>query len=136
LEKKVIEMLWGIESQTGTKRVLIIDNEVDFCQLMKFYLSKKNCKVYTSYTLKDALQIVEEEKPELIIADKKVHHNFERYLNDKIDSIQHYYPEIKYMSATGKQPEGAVQYTLKKDYYKRPEGFWEKITEYIKDLFK
>lgn len=37
------------------KKVLIIDDEVDFCLLMQFYLSKKNCDVSISHTLRDGL---------------------------------------------------------------------------------
>ena len=37
------------------KKVLIIDDEVDFCLIMQFYLSKKNCDVSISHTLHEGL---------------------------------------------------------------------------------
>jgi DNA-binding NtrC family response regulator len=139
-------MFGGIESLTGVKTILIIDKEVDFCKLMEFYLSRKNFEVYTAYTLRDAFVVIEEQRPELIIADKHGRHNFETDLNEKVDSITGYYPVINFISSRGWEREGAIQYTLKKDYskkdyykkdyYKRNHSLWEKIVEYFKNLFK
>ncbi len=52
--------------------MLIIDDEVDFCLLMQFYLSKKNCEVQISHTLKDGLGILKNENPDIIILDNNL----------------------------------------------------------------
>src|SRR5690349_8892477 len=54
------------------KKVLIIDDEVDFCLLMQFYLSKKNCDVQISHTLKDGLGILKSNNPDVVILDNNL----------------------------------------------------------------
>ena len=54
------------------KKVLIIDDEVDFCLLMQFYLSKKNCDVSISHTLHDGLGLVHNSAPDIVILDNNL----------------------------------------------------------------
>ncbi len=54
------------------KKVLIIDDEVDFCLLMQFYLSKKNCDVSISHTLRDGIGLVEDNHPDVVILDNNL----------------------------------------------------------------
>lgn len=56
----------------GKKKVLIIDDEVDFCLLMQFYLSKKNCEVSISHTLRDGLGLVHDNIPDIVILDNNL----------------------------------------------------------------
>ncbi len=56
----------------GKKKVLIIDDEVDFCLLMQFYLSKKNCEVSFSHTLHDGLGHVRSDNPDIVILDNNL----------------------------------------------------------------
>ena len=56
----------------GKKKVLIIDDEVDFCLLMQFYLSKKNCEVSISHTLRDGLGLVHNNIPDIVILDNNL----------------------------------------------------------------
>jgi DNA-binding response OmpR family regulator len=56
----------------GKKKVLIIDDEVDFCLLMQFYLSKKNCDVSISHTLHDGLGLVQDKAPDIVILDNNL----------------------------------------------------------------
>lgn len=52
--------------------MLIIDDEVDFCLLMQFYLSKKNCDVSISHTLQEGLVIIENKTPDIVILDNNL----------------------------------------------------------------
>ena len=61
-----------VSSHMDRKKVLIIDDEVDFCLLMQFYLSKKNCDVSISHTLKEGLGIIENNHPDVIILDNNL----------------------------------------------------------------
>jgi len=54
------------------KKVLIIDDEVDFCLLMQFYLSKKNCDVSISHTLRDGLGLIQNKTPDIVILDNNL----------------------------------------------------------------
>lgn len=76
------------------KRVLVIDNEVDFCILMQFYLSKKNCDVDIAYNQKDAIGIIEHKTPDIVIIDSK----FDELINlikNKIPVIHIYMIDTK-----------------------------------------
>ncbi len=54
------------------KKILIIDDEVDFCMLLKFYLTKKNCDVCISHNLHDGLELIENNHPDIIILDNNL----------------------------------------------------------------
>lgn len=54
------------------KKVLIIDDEVDFCLLMQFYLTKKNCDVSFSHTLSEGLGLIENKTPDIVILDNNL----------------------------------------------------------------
>lgn len=54
------------------KKVLIIDDEVDFCLLMQFYLTNKNCDVRFSHTLKAGMLEVRNNIPDIIIIDNNL----------------------------------------------------------------
>jgi DNA-binding response OmpR family regulator len=54
------------------KKVIIIDDEVDFCLLMQFYLSKKNCEVVFSHNLRDGLGLVYNNIPDIVILDNNL----------------------------------------------------------------
>ncbi len=51
------------------KKVLIIDDEVDMCMLMKSYFLRKNCIVYIAHTIADALRSIRRDVPEVILFD-------------------------------------------------------------------
>jgi DNA-binding response OmpR family regulator len=53
-------------------KVLIIDDEVDFCMIMENYFSKKNYDVFLAYTLRDGLKLVNEVKPEILFLDNNL----------------------------------------------------------------
>ena len=54
------------------KRILIIDDEADFCLLFKNYFVKKNYEVQISHTLKDGMDSIENFKPDIIFMDNNL----------------------------------------------------------------
>jgi two-component system OmpR family response regulator len=54
------------------KRVLIVDDEVDLCMLIKGYLSKKNYEVHTAHTLSEGVQKLETLKPDVLLLDNNL----------------------------------------------------------------
>lgn len=54
------------------KRVLIIDDETDFCLLMKNYFSRRNFEVYISHTLAEGMKNLESTKPDIIFLDNNL----------------------------------------------------------------
>jgi|SRR6185312_9297404 len=54
------------------KRVLIIDDETDFCLLFKNYFVKKNYEVEISHTLKDGMESIEKFKPDILFLDNNL----------------------------------------------------------------
>lgn len=87
------------------KRVLIIDDETDFCLLIKNYFVKKNYEVHISHTLKEGLDSLELFKPDILFLDnnlpdglgwEKTEYISKRYPNLRINLISayHYNPAI------------------------------------------
>jgi two-component system OmpR family response regulator len=54
------------------KKVLIIDDEVDFCMLMKQFLQKKHFKVEIAHTLAEGEEKMRRDNPDLIFLDNNL----------------------------------------------------------------
>lgn len=54
------------------EKILVVDDEVKACELLKRFLEIKGYDVATSYSGKDALEKVEKEKPDVILLDLKM----------------------------------------------------------------
>jgi DNA-binding response OmpR family regulator len=54
------------------KRVLIVDDEVDLCMLIKNYLSRRNYDVYTAHTLSDGVKKLESLSPDVLLLDNNL----------------------------------------------------------------
>jgi DNA-binding response OmpR family regulator len=54
------------------RKVLIIDDEVDFGMLMKRFFSQKNFDVYVAYTISDGMKILDEQRPDIVFLDNNL----------------------------------------------------------------
>ncbi|MEP7142895.1 MAG: response regulator [Ferruginibacter sp.] len=54
------------------KRVLIVDDEVDLCLLLKQFLTKRNYEVHIAHTLSEGLNILNTIKPDLLMLDNNL----------------------------------------------------------------
>jgi two-component system, OmpR family, response regulator len=57
---------------TSIKRVLIIDDETDFCLLMKNYFIRKNYEVYIFHTLEEGMKNLGIVNPDIIFLDNNL----------------------------------------------------------------
>ncbi len=51
------------------KKVLIIDDEVDFCTIMRKYFLQKNYEVYSAHTLSDGINRLTQIAPDFLFID-------------------------------------------------------------------
>jgi len=56
----------------GLRRVLVIDDEVDSCHLLKAFLTQLGFEVHTAFTLRDGLVCVQELSPAIIFLDNNL----------------------------------------------------------------
>ena len=54
------------------ERVLIIDDETDFCLLMKNYFIRKNYEVHIFHTLEEGMKNLEKIRPDIIFLDNNL----------------------------------------------------------------
>jgi DNA-binding response OmpR family regulator len=54
------------------KKVLIIDDEVDFCFLLKTYLTKKNYDIVLANTLEQGMKLLTAEVPDIVFLDNNL----------------------------------------------------------------
>ena len=54
------------------KKVLIIDDEVDLCLLLKTYLNRRNYEVYYSHTLKEGIRQFKQVEPDILFLDNNL----------------------------------------------------------------
>ena len=75
------------------KKVLIIDDEVDLCLLMKTYFLRKNYEVYIAHTLNDGMSRLNEIVPDYLFID----YNLPDGLGwDKLPELYQKYPDIQF----------------------------------------
>lgn len=56
----------------GKKKILIIDDEVDFCLLLQSFYSRKGYDVNFSHTLKEGLLSIKQLTPDIIFLDNNL----------------------------------------------------------------
>ncbi len=54
------------------KRVLIVDDEIDLCLMIKLFLTKKNYEVYTAHTLLDGFNKLNSIMPDALLLDNNL----------------------------------------------------------------
>lgn len=54
------------------KKILIVDDEVDFCLLLKSFYARKGYDVFLAHTLKEGLKCIDEVKPDIIFLDNNL----------------------------------------------------------------
>lgn len=54
------------------KRLLVIDDEVDFCLLLKAYFSSRNYEVFLANSLKDGLKTIDQVTPDIVFLDNNL----------------------------------------------------------------
>lgn len=51
------------------KRILVVEDEVEMVEMLKFRLEANNYEVITAYNGQEALDVVEKNKPDLVLLD-------------------------------------------------------------------
>lgn len=54
------------------QKILIIDDETDYCLIMKNYFRKKGKEVHTATTLKEGLALLKEIQPDILFLDNNL----------------------------------------------------------------
>ena len=54
------------------EKVLIIDDEIDFCLIMKGYFDRKNYNAFVAYNLQTGLFLIDEAKPDILLLDNNL----------------------------------------------------------------
>ena len=94
------------------RKVLIIDDEVDFCFLLKTYLTKKNYEILLANTLVEGMQILQSEAPDIVFLDNNLPDGLGW---DKVEFICSSYPamELNLISAYQYPYSSSVSHHLK-----------------------
>lgn len=91
-------MLENKASNTGVKKILVIEDEGDMCLLLEVLLQSKDVQVDHVNNLFDAHLFLMREQPALILLDNRLP---DGYGVDFIDHVKATYPEIKIIMISG-----------------------------------
>ena len=98
-----------MRSNTRMKKVLIIDDEIDFCLLLKAYLSKLKYEVYYSNSLNEGVEQAKKINPSVIFLDNNLPDGLgwelavyflEQYPEAQLNLISAYHPELPNVKVT------------------------------------
>lgn len=53
-------------------KILIVDDEEDYCMIMKNYFEKKGYQVFVAFNLKQGLQSINEKEPDILFLDNNL----------------------------------------------------------------
>lgn len=53
-------------------KILIIDDEEDYCLILKSFFRQRNCEVLLAYTLRDGLELLKTNKPDILFLDNNL----------------------------------------------------------------
>ncbi len=53
-------------------KVLMIDDEIDYCRILETFFRKKNYEVQLAFNLSDGLQLIGETKPDILLLDNNL----------------------------------------------------------------
>ncbi len=73
------------------KRVLIVDDEIDLCLMIKLFLTRKNYEVHTAHTLSDGFMKMKSVQPHALLLDNNLPDGMGWQLAENIQST---YPEM------------------------------------------
>jgi len=98
-------------------KILIVDDEEDYCLIMKSYFEKKGHEVYVAFNLTDGLKMLEDKKPNILFLDNNLPDG-EGW--DQTEGISELYPDlqINLISAYKQKPTNFATFSNVK--------FWEK----------
>lgn len=103
------------------KKALIIDDEVDFCLLLRGYLKEKRFDVTVSHTLKSGLAIFRELKPDVVFLDNNLPDGLGW---EQLSQLYNEQPEVKYYLISAFHPIlPAVPKTMKLNMLEKPISF-------------
>jgi DNA-binding response OmpR family regulator len=83
------------------KKVLIIDDEVDLCLLLKTYLNRRNYEVYYSHTLKEGMSQFNLVRPDILFLDNNLPDGIGW---EKAAGLLEQYPELQVHLISAYQP--------------------------------
>lgn len=73
------------------KRVLIVDDEVDWCLMIKLFLTRKNYEVHTAHTLSEGFKKMKSIMPDALLLDN----NLPDGMGWKVaETLQEKYPQM------------------------------------------
>lgn len=78
-----------------SKKILIIDDDVDFCNSIRILLESHNYKVHEAFSGKEGLQKLKLVKPDLIILDIMMETIDEGYILNQVIKYQKEYDEYR-----------------------------------------
>lgn len=99
------------------KKVLIIDDEIDLCHLLKSYFLRNNYEVYLSHTLEQGLSFLKALKPDIVFLDNNLPDGLgwsiapeiaSGFPDIQINLISAFHPQLPEM------PEGARVFVIEK----------------------
>ena len=87
-------------------KVLIIDDEVDYCRILENYFKRKSYEVFLSFILKDGLAQIDQLKPDILILDNNLPDGIGIL---KINEFKKYCKQIIVISAMSNLNDQAIE---------------------------
>ena len=105
------------DSMATRKKVLIIDDEVDLCLLLKTYLNRRNYDVYYSHTLSEGMIEFQRILPDIVFLDNNLPDGFGW---EKASSLLERYPDLQVHLISAYQPNAPNAHSASFKVWEKP----------------
>jgi DNA-binding NtrC family response regulator len=105
---------------TGTTKILIIDDEVDLCILLKKYLVSKDFQVHYAHSLRDGMKLMQEIIPDILLLDNNLPDGIGWKQSDFFFSVN---PALRLFLMSGYQPNLPNKETMNYNVLPKPISF-------------
>jgi two-component system, OmpR family, response regulator len=109
----------------NAKRILIVDDDIDYLAQMKLYIEKMGFEVTTAESQKDGLQLIEKMRPDLAIVDLMMENEDSGFVLSY--RLKKKYPEVPVIIATAVASETGMVFGLNSPQEKG----WIKADRYL-----
>lgn len=102
----MIAKLESLERELDMPKLLIVDDEIDIREFAKSYFRKRHIEVYTASGGVEALEIIAQEKPDLVLLDVRME---EMNGVDVLKKLRESGNNTKVVMVTGVKEESTIQ---------------------------
>src|SRR4051812_48698725 len=89
-----------------SKRLLVVDNEVEICNFVRMFFERRGFTVFAAYDGDEAVKVAEEQRPDVVLLDVKMKSDDDGF--EALPKIKRILPDAHILMVTGMEDEASA----------------------------